>query len=106
MYELSNPSIGINPISSEIPGKFELNQNYPNPFNPATTIEFAIPTADNVILELYDITGRNVSVLFSERLNPGRYKYEFNAGTLSSGTYFYRMRAGKYSETKKLVVVK
>ncbi|MCU0372004.1 MAG: T9SS type A sorting domain-containing protein [Ignavibacteria bacterium] len=106
MYELANPSIGINPVSSEVPEKFELGQNYPNPFNPSTTIEFAIPTADNVILELYDISGRKASELFSGRLNPGRYKYEFNAGTLSSGTYFYRLQAGKYAETRKMVVVK
>jgi len=106
MYELANPSIGINPISTEIPDKFELKQNYPNPFNPSTTIEFAIPIADNITLELYDISGRKTAELFSERLNPGRYKYEFNSGMLSSGTYFYRLHAGKYSETRKMIIVK
>ena len=106
MYELANPSIGINHVSSEVPDKFELGQNYPNPFNPSTMIEFAIPTSENVTLELYDISGRKAAELFNGRLNPGKYKYEFNAGKLSSGTYFYRMRAGKYSETRKMVVVK
>lgn len=102
-------TIGINPISSEIPASYELSQNYPNPFNPSTIIRFAIPTLRGVTevkLVIYDVTGKEVTTLVNEELKPGYYKITFNASSLSTGVYFYKLIAGSFTDTKKLVLVK
>lgn len=88
------------------PQRFELAQNYPNPFNPTTTIRFAIPQSEDVRLEVYDVLGRKVATLVSERLAAGSYMTQFNASALSSGVYFYRLRAGAFSESRKMMLVK
>ncbi len=98
-------------LSAEIrtvstPKEYQLNQNYPNPFNPSTVIEFAIPTADNVSLKIYDVLGREVATLLNERRNAGAHRVSFNATTLSSGTYFYRLQSGGFTQTKKMILVK
>lgn len=100
-----NP-IGITPISSEIPQRFNLEQNYPNPFNPVTNIKFDIAKAGNVKLIVYDITGKEVAVLYKGELNPGSYKYEFDATGLASGIYFYRLEASSFTAIKKMILVK
>ncbi len=111
-YEFQTYSlIGIKKISSEVPARYMLGQNYPNPFNPKTKIKFSIPGTgtDNyveVTLKVYDVLGREISVLLKENLRPGRYESEFNGEGLSSGVYFYRIQAGDYFETKKMVLVK
>ena len=99
-------STGISQISSQIPQAFSLSQNYPNPFNPVTNLEFEIPKAGFVSLKIYDMLGKEISSLVNSNLNPGRYKYDFDAGSLTSGIYFYKLEAGNFSETKKMLLVK
>jgi len=103
--QTANP-IGIQNINSEIPKDYKLSQNYPNPFNPLTNIEFSIPSKGNVKLTVFDIAGKEVGLLVNNVLSPGTYRFDFNANYLSSGTYFYRLVAGDYVETKKMVLVK
>lgn len=98
-------TIGIHQISSIIKD-FILNQNYPNPFNPTTKINFAIPKSDYVSLRVYDILGREVKVLVSENLSAGEYEVDFDAKNLSSGMYYYSLRAGEFVSVKKMVLVK
>ncbi len=85
---------------------YELSQNYPNPFNPTTTIQFALPQAAFVMLEVFNIVGERVDVLVSQELNSGKYNYEWNGLTLTSGVYFYRLRAGSFVETRKMILLK
>jgi uncharacterized delta-60 repeat protein len=98
--------IGIQPLGNEIPKQFELTQNYPNPFNPNTNIEFSLPQPGLVKLAVYDMLGREVSVLINQDLNAGRYKYDFSGSALSSGVYFYRLEANGFSEVKKMNLIK
>jgi hypothetical protein len=97
---------GVNQISAKVPERFSLGQNYPNPFNPATSISFSLPASEFVILKIYDALGRAVKDLISENLNPGIYEVNVDAGALQSGVYFYRLNAGKDSETKRMILVK
>ena len=98
-----------NPVAINSPGDlpthFSLGQNYPNPFNPTTTIQFTIPVKSFVSLEVFDILGRQVSVLLSKQLSSGRYSLQWNASGLPSGMYFYRLTAGTFSEAKKLILL-
>lgn len=89
-----------------VPVKFDLSQNYPNPFNPATKINFDLPKDSKLSLKLYDMLGREVSTLVNEFRTAGYYTVDFNASSLSSGIYFYRLLAGEFSAVKKLVVIK
>jgi photosystem II stability/assembly factor-like uncharacterized protein len=91
---------------SELPRSFALGQNYPNPFNPSTKIQFSIPQAGFVTLKVYDLLGREVATLVEERLNSGKYETNFNAGTLASGVYIYRLQVGSDVLTKKLLLLK
>jgi len=88
------------------PSKFVLYQNYPNPFNPLTTIRYAIPQTSFVSLKMYDILGRQVATLVDEEKPAGTYEVNFDAKNLSSGVYFYRIKAGEFVQTKKLIVLK
>jgi uncharacterized delta-60 repeat protein len=99
-------TIGINPVSGEIPDNFMLSQNYPNPFNPVTNIKFGIPKAGNVRLIIYDINGREVNRLINQNLNAGYYTADFNASNLASGVYFYRLEANDFTDVKKMMLVK
>ncbi|MCS7210277.1 MAG: T9SS type A sorting domain-containing protein [Chloroherpetonaceae bacterium] len=85
---------------------FRLMQNYPNPFNPSTTIQYQLPIAANVVLKVYDALGREVATLVNERKPAGLHQVEFRPVNLASGTYFYRLQAGSYSETKKMMLIK
>ncbi|MCC6864911.1 MAG: T9SS type A sorting domain-containing protein [Ignavibacteria bacterium] len=98
-------TIGIQQISS-IVKEFSLSQNYPNPFNPNTKINFSIPKSEYVSLRVYDMLGREVSVLVNGQLSQGEYQADFNAKGLSSGMYYYSLRAGDYVDVKKMVLVK
>ena len=89
-----------------VPDSPELFQNYPNPFNPVTKIKFSIPKAGYVSLKIFDINGRNVANLIEENMNPGVYYAPFSGEGLSSGVYFYTLKTGKYSETKRMFLVK
>jgi photosystem II stability/assembly factor-like uncharacterized protein len=85
---------------------FALRQNYPNPFNPETKIKFQIPTGSDVSLKVFDVLGREVKTLVSERLQPGSYETTFDGSGLASGVYLYRLQAGGFVETKKLVLLR
>ncbi len=93
---------------TEIPDNFILSQNYPNPFNPSTKIKFEIPKQTNVKLSVYDILGKEIAVLINEEKLAGNYTVEFNSEkyNLPCGIYFYRLQAGNFVETKKLVLMK
>ena len=99
---------GINNLGSTIPNSFALYQNYPNPFNPTTKIKFDI-TAHSVgqtFLSVYDALGREIQTLVNEKLNPGTYEVTFDGSNLTSGIYFYILKSGNYTETKKMVMIK
>jgi hypothetical protein len=98
--------VAVEPGGVEIPQRFSLDQNYPNPFNPSTAIGFAIPERSRVSLKVFDILGRQVADLVNEDRAPGRYVVRWNAQGLASGTYFYRLQAGSYTEMKKLLLLK
>ncbi|RKY97823.1 MAG: hypothetical protein DRQ13_04195 [Ignavibacteriae bacterium] len=91
---------------SGLPKEYKLTQNYPNPFNPSTTIKFAVPIESNVNLSIYNVMGELVSTLVNEQKKPGYYEYEFNASTIASGVYLYRIKAGSFVETKKMALMK
>jgi hypothetical protein len=99
---------GDNPSPEEItlPNKFELKQNYPNPFNPSTAIEYTIPENSKVSLKVYDVLGRETATLVDKEQNSGTYLVIWNAKSASSGIYFYRITAGNYSDTKRMVLNK
>jgi hypothetical protein len=85
---------------------YSLSQNYPNPFNPNTVIEYSIPESKFVSLIVYDMLGREVTVLVNENQQAGNYKVELNAENLSSGIYYYKISSGKYVETRKMILLK
>ena len=101
-----NPSIGITPISSEIPKSFSLMQNYPNPFNPSTKIIFEVPRSSFTVIRIFDILGREVSTLVNEQLQPGTYEVNFDGSNYTSGIYFYVMNTGSFADTRKMILVK
>lgn len=89
-----------------IPTEFYLSQNYPNPFNPSTSIQYAISSKQFVTLKIYDLLGREVSTLINREIGPGNYTIKFDAGSLPSGVYFYRLKAGSFIQTRKMVLIK
>ena len=93
-------------IESEIPIRFKLLQNYPNPFNNSTIIHFEIAKMSEVSLMIFDILGREVTTVLNETKQPGTYDIRFDASGLSSGTYFYRLRAGEMVEIKRMILLK
>lgn len=88
------------------PSRFELGNNVPNPFNPSTTISYAIPTRSHVTLTVFNTLGQKVTELVNGEKDAGSYNVTFDASGLASGVYLYRMQAGSFVQTKKLVVVK
>jgi hypothetical protein len=113
--------IGIKPISSEVPKDFSLSQNYPNPFNPSTNIKFEISNISPpftghplgqggqgglTTLKIFDLLGREVANIVNEQLKPGSYEVTWEASNYSSGIYFYKLVAGDFVETKKMMLVK
>lgn len=97
---------GIQQIGNEIPSSFRLEQNYPNPFNPVTNFKFSIAKPGIVNLSVYDALGRLVETIVNGSIMPGSYKAEWNAAEYTSGVYFFRLNAGDYSETRKMILVK
>ncbi len=92
--------------SCELPREFVLRQNYPNPFNPSTTIKYELPKSSEVRLSIVDMLGREVSVLVNERKDAGVHEVRFDGLNLASGVYFYRMLAGDFVATKRMLVLK
>jgi len=105
-FYLNRLYINVNPIGKTIPSEFKLYQNYPNPFNPVTTIRFNVKDNMFVSLKVFDLLGREVSSLVNEKLNAGEYSVPFYGAYLPSGVYFYRLWAGDFSETKKMLLLK
>jgi hypothetical protein len=85
---------------------YKLYPAYPNPFNPSTTISFDLPSRSYVTLKMFDILGREVSTIVSEELQAGNYARQWNAANMDSGVFFYRLQAGTYTETRKLLLLK
>jgi hypothetical protein len=103
---LSEMVTSVNMLTTDLPTHFNLEQNYPNPFNPATTISFSLPSKSFVSLRVFDIIGREVVTIVSEEMPAGSYSQQWNAINMPSGVYFYRLQAGSFTETKKLVLLK
>ncbi len=97
---------GFTQSSSEIPDKFSLSQNYPNPFNPLTRINYELPITNYVSIKVYDALGNEVETLVNEKQNAGSYSVDFNAASLPSGIYFYKLVTEKFSDSKKMVLIK
>jgi len=97
---------GIDDNITAIPNEFILSQNYPNPFNPTTKIRFSIPQYSTVALKIFDVLGREVNTIIQEEIPAGEYEIEFNGKELTSGIYFYRLSAGSYLETRKMILIK
>ena len=91
---------------SKQPSEFQLAQNYPNPFNPFTTIKFTVPLNGKVLLEVYNLMGEKIETLVDDERKAGNYIVEFNAENLSSGTYFYRLNAIDFVQTRKFLLIK
>lgn len=108
LHEYSWPNaINIGGIGSKIPDVFILEQNYPNPFNPVTKISYTVPVNSTVRLNVFNAIGQKVKTLVdNEFKNAGSYEINFDAGKLSSGVYFYRMEAGTFVSTKKMILIK
>ena len=99
-------TIGINTISTKVPSEYSLFQNFPNPFNPSTKIRYQVSVQGNVILKVFDISGREIANLVNEKQQPGTYEVLFEGLNLSSGVYFYTLNAGSFSDTKRMIVLK
>ncbi|NWF51423.1 MAG: T9SS type A sorting domain-containing protein [Ignavibacteriaceae bacterium] len=109
IYYKRNPTgnpTGIININSETLAEFKLYQNYPNPFNPSTKISWQAPVGSHQVLKVFDILGNEVATLVDEYKEAGNYEVDFNAASLSSGVYFYRLNTGDYVKTMKMVLLK
>jgi len=124
VYKYSRGPVGINLTSTKIPSSFSLHQNYPNPFNPITKIKFDVTldvrrlpygkagetlasrSAQDVKLIIYDALGKEIETLVNENLFPGSYEVDFNSGNLSSGVYFYKLETERFSDVKRMILIK
>ncbi|MBI1932431.1 MAG: T9SS type A sorting domain-containing protein [Ignavibacteriales bacterium] len=103
---LSELITGINNKTEYLPFKFSLSQNYPNPFNPTTTISYQLPEKSIVTLKVYDILGREIAELVNETKDAGNHEATFDASNLSSGIYYYQIKAGDFVQSKKILLIK
>lgn len=103
--ESSGTSVS-NQDESDTPSVFILAQNYPNPFNPETQISYSLPTAGNIVLEVYSILGQKISTLVSTSQQAGDYSVRFDASSLASGMYIYRLGFNNQVQIKKMVLLK
>ena len=96
------------PVEDErlVVNSFNLFNNYPNPFNPSTVIRYELPENSNVTITVFDVIGNEVATLVNELKPAGSYEVNFNGRNLSSGVYYYRLKAGSFIETKKFVLIK
>jgi len=97
---------GVTKENNVIPNEFSLDQNYPNPFNPSTQISFSVPSTGNYALKVYDVLGKEVQTLVNQELSAGKYKANFNASGLASGTYIYRLTGNNVNLAQKMMLVK
>ena len=89
-----------------LPPRYGIDQNYPNPFNPTSTIKYTLPKESHITFIIYDILGREIATLVNETQEAGYKSVQFNASNLASGIYFYRLQAGAFTETKKLLLIR
>jgi len=113
MFKSLNTTTNVNTNGLNRSREYQLQQNYPNPFNPSTTIKFKVPELSFVTIKVYDALGNEITTLVDEEKPAGKYEVEFNANShsgevrnLPSGIYFYRLKAGDYIATKKMVLLK
>ena len=107
LYNLGGGTVGIQEQETEeIPTSYSLAYNFPNPFNPTTTIQFSLPHAGDVTLKIYNVLGEEVKTLVNEYKEIGNHSVQFNANSLASGLYLYRLQAGSFVETKKMILLK
>ena len=95
-----------NENKTTLPNDIFLSQNYPNPFNPSTTINYSLAKAGNVRIAVYNLLGSKVATILNENKPAGNYSVNFNATELPSGTYFYKIEAGQFSQVKKMILMK
>ena len=103
---LAGPTDDVPLLQDAIPVRFVLEQNYPNPFNPSTTIRYGLPQRSNASLAVHNTLGQRVVVLIAGEQEAGCHEVKFDASGLSSGVYFYRLQAGDFVQTRKLVVLR
>jgi len=103
---LSEMITSVGRSSTDLPTDFALEQNYPNPFNPTTNIMYTLPGREYVNLTLYNILGEKIATLVDEEKAPGKYTVTFDGSKLPSGVYFYRLHAGRFNESREMVLVK
>jgi hypothetical protein len=96
----------VNAVEIGLPQNYYLSQNYPNPFNPTTKINWQLKNSGYVTLKVYDDLGREVATIVDEEKPAGSYEVEFNASTLASGVYYYKIVSGNFIETKKMILMK
>ncbi len=101
-----HPTVGIDSETHQVPQQYVLHQNHPNPFNPLTKINYQIPELSFVTLKVFNVLGREIASLVNEEKSAGEYEIEFDGNNLTSGIYFYRLQAGNFVETKKMVLMK
>jgi hypothetical protein len=106
IYKYNDVLSEINPINTTTPSNFVLEQNYPNPFNPSTTINYSIPKAAFVTLKVYDVLGNEVKTLVNEQQSVNNYSYTADFSSLTTGVYYYTLKAGDFTSTKKLMLIK
>ncbi len=106
VWSFGTVPVGINQINTEIPEKYFLHTNFPNPFNPVTRINFDIPRYSLVTIKVYSVVGKEVETIISESLKPGVYSVNYDAGNLAAGIYFYRLTSDKFSQTRKMALIK
>ncbi|MDZ4713317.1 MAG: T9SS type A sorting domain-containing protein [bacterium] len=92
--------------TTQIVNDYKLSQNYPNPFNPVTNINFSIPNSAKVVLTIYNGAGQEVETLLNENLTQGSYRVDWNAVNFTSGVYYYKIQAGEFAETRKMLLIK
>jgi PKD repeat protein len=105
-YISVKPVTGVSAETDQLPKEFTLYQNYPNPFNPATSIKYYIPEESFVSMKVYNVLGKEVSTLVNEKKTPGLYELNFGGENLPSGVYVYRVEAGSFSASKKMLLIK
>jgi type IX secretion system substrate protein len=99
-------AVGVNEVGSEIPSKYALSQNYPNPFNPSTVINFSIPESGLVTMKVYNLLGQEVAELVNDVKSAGSYEVSFDATDFTSGLYVYKIQAGQFSASRKMLLIK
>ncbi len=106
VFSYENIFTGVRDPDVGRPGRYSLSNNYPNPFNPSTSISFSIPVRSHIHLRVYNVLGQLITTLADADKSPGTYSVSWNAGDLPGGIYFYRLEAGRYGETRKMVLIK